>query len=78
VILGSLETAEPFFDGKYAKLRPWLQDHTDPWQGSRVVEYGPKEVRAQIDATEEFGKTAGWMLYDSANTYTEGALKPEQ
>jgi protocatechuate 3,4-dioxygenase beta subunit len=77
VILGSLKSADPFFEGKRAVQRPWLQDHTDPWQGSRVVEYGPKEVRAQIDAVNEFGKASGWMLYDSANTYTEGALKPE-
>jgi hypothetical protein len=77
VILGSLKSAEPYFEGKRALQRPWLQDHTDPWQGSRVVEYGPREVRAQIDAVNEFGKAAGWMLYDSANTYTEGALKPE-
>lgn len=78
VILGSLQTSLPQFEGKYARLRPWLQDHTDPWQGSRVVEYGPKEVRAQIDATEQVDEAAGWMLYDSANTYTEGALKPER
>jgi hypothetical protein len=61
-------------------MRPWLQDHTDPWQGNRVVEYGPKEVRAQIDATNDFGKTSGWMLYDSANAYRGafgGAAKPE-
>ncbi len=43
-----------------------------------MVEYGPREVRAQIDATEQSGTSAGWMLYDSANTYTEGALKPER
>ena len=78
VILGSLQSAAPYFEGRRALLRPWLQDHTDPWQGARVVEYGPREVRAQIDATEDFGKAAGWMLYDSANTYTEGALKPAQ
>ncbi len=78
VILGSLKSAAPFLEGKRALLRPWLQDHTDPWQGSRVVEYGPREVRAQIDATEQSGTSAGWMLYDSANTYTEGALKPER
>jgi hypothetical protein len=77
VMKGALEAAAPKFDGKYARLRPWLQDHTDPWQGSRVVEYGPKEVRAQIDAAEEVPSVDGWMLYDSANTYTEGALKPQ-
>lgn len=77
VILGSLQSADPYFEGQRALQRPWLQDHTDPWQGSRVVEYGPKEVRAQIDAVNDFGKASGWMLYDSANTYTEGALRAE-
>ena len=80
VILAVLQSGAPFFEGKRALVRPWLQDHTDPWQGSRVVEYGPREVRAQIDAAQDFGKAAGWMLYDSANAYRGafgGAVKPE-
>lgn len=53
----------------YGRQRPWLQDHTDPW-APVVVEYGPAEVRAQIDATEEQPEAAsGWLLYDSANIY---------
>ncbi|NOK61078.1 MAG: hypothetical protein GFH27_549307n61 [Chloroflexi bacterium AL-W] len=78
VMLGSIESGDAFFqgEGKRALQRPWLQDHTDPWQGARVVEYGPEEVRAQIRAAEDSGMVAGWMLYDSANTYTEGALRP--
>lgn len=63
----------------YAKQRPWLQDHTDPW-APVVVEYGPVEVRAQIDATEEQPEAAsGWILYDSANIYKgafNGAVRP--
>lgn len=63
----------------YAKQRPWLQDHTDPWSPV-VVEYGPAEVRAQIDATEEQPEAAaGWLLYDSANIYKgafNGAVRP--
>ncbi|PDV96597.1 hypothetical protein A9Q02_06480 [Candidatus Chloroploca asiatica] len=55
-------------EGEYARLRPWLQDHTDPWS-YKVVRYGPAEVRAQIDATEKFPEIDGWMLYDSANAY---------
>jgi hypothetical protein len=81
VIYETLREGQKFFDGHYAKMRPWLQDHTDPWQGNRVVEYGPAEVRAQIDATEKFGKASGWMLYDSANAYKGafgGAARPEQ
>jgi hypothetical protein len=81
VILGTLREGSDRFEGKYAMVRPWLQDHTDPWQGSRVVEYGPAEVRAQIQAVADFGKSAGWMLYDSANAYKGafgGAVKPEK
>lgn len=80
VILGSLQSAEPFFEGKRAQVRPWLQDHTDPWQGSQVVQYGPREVRAQIDAVADFSPRTGWLLYDSANQYkgaTGGAVRPQ-
>jgi hypothetical protein len=66
--------------GQYARLRPWLQDHTDPW-AYKVVKYGPAEVRAQIDATEKYPEIDGWMLYDSANAYKgafNGAVKPEE
>jgi hypothetical protein len=65
--------------GQYARLRPWIQDHTDPW-AYQVVEYGPAEVRAQIDATEKYPGIDGWMLYDSANAYRgafNGAVDPE-
>jgi hypothetical protein len=81
VILGTLRNGGPLFEGEYAMVRPWLQDHTDPWQGNRVVKYGPAEVRAQIQAVADYGKAAGWMLYDSANAYAGafgGAVKPEQ
>ncbi|RRR76123.1 MAG: hypothetical protein EI684_03555 [Candidatus Viridilinea halotolerans] len=65
--------------GEYARLRPWLQDHTDPW-AYKVVRYGPDEVRAQIEATEMFPEIDGWMLYDSANAYRGafgGAARPQ-
>ena len=64
--------------GQYARLRFWLQDHTDPW-AYKVVKYGPAEVRAQIDAAEQHAELDGWMLYDSANVYRGafgGAAKP--
>jgi hypothetical protein len=78
VIFESSKSGQEFLAGKRALLRPWLQAHTDPWQGSRVVEYGTAEIRAQIDAVEDFGKAAGWMLYNSANVYEEGPLKAEE
>ena len=76
VIYGSLESAAAQFEGKRAHNRPWLQDHTDPWQAV-VVEYDAAKVRAQIDATKEFDPTMGWMLYNSANAYHDDAVKPE-
>ncbi|MDO8591136.1 MAG: putative glycoside hydrolase, partial [bacterium] len=49
------------------KLRPWLQDFQ--YGGT----YGPKEVRAQIQATYDAGLTS-WMLWSPSNKYTEAAL----
>jgi hypothetical protein len=77
IILQSMQFGEKQLDGKRAKLRPWLQDFTLTWvPKDQIVEYGPNEVRAQIKAMEDFGKAAGWLLYDSANQYTVEALKP--
>jgi hypothetical protein len=57
-----------------AKVRPWLQDFTLIWvPDDQIVRYGPREVRAQIDAAEENG-TNGWALWDSDNDYTIEAL----
>jgi hypothetical protein len=75
-IKAALLDGQPKYEGKYGKLRPWLQDHTDPW-APVVVEYGPAEVRAQIQAAADVDPRMGWILYNSANVYTEEALKPE-
>lgn len=77
---GAVDEGVKQMQGTYGKMRPWLQDHTDPW-APVVVNYGPDEVRAQIRATEENPEAAGWMLYDSANSYKGafgGAVRPEQ
>lgn len=52
------------------KLRPWLQDFD--YGG----DYGPKEVRDQIQATYDVGLTS-WMLWSPSNRYTKGALELE-
>lgn len=52
------------------KLRPWLQDFD--YGGN----YGPTEVRAQIQATYDVGLNS-WFLWDPANKYTKEALKGE-
>jgi hypothetical protein len=78
IILESMQRGAKQLDGKRAMLRPWLQDFTLTWvPKDQIVEYGPNEVRAQIKAMEDFGKAAGWQLYDSANQYTVEALKPQ-
>ncbi len=52
------------------KLRPWLQDF-----GLRV-DYGSKEVRDQIKATNDLGLQS-WALWSASNKYTVGALEKE-
>jgi hypothetical protein len=52
------------------KLRPWLQDFD--YGG----DYGPVEVRAQIQAANDVGLTS-WMLWAPSNKYTKDALKAE-
>ncbi len=52
------------------KLRPWLQDFD--YGG----DYGPVEVRAQIQATYDAGLTS-WMLWSPSNRYTLDALEKE-
>ena len=54
-----------------AVLRPWLQDFD--YGG----DYGPAEVRAQIQAVYDSGINS-WMLWDPANRYTRAALEPAQ
>lgn len=49
-------------------LRPWLQDFD--YGG----DYGPKEVRDQIQASYDVGLTS-WMLWSPSNRYTREALK---
>lgn len=50
-------------------LRPWLQDFD--YGG----DYGPEEVREQIQATYDAGLNS-WMLWAPSNRYTKEALLP--
>ncbi len=71
----SLKAANKQLAGQRVRIRPWLQDFTLIWvPQDQIVQYGPKQVRAQIDAAEQNG-TDGWALWDSDNDYTLGALK---
>lgn len=52
------------------EMRPWLQDF------SMGYPYGPREVRAEIQATYDAGYKQ-WLLWNAANDYTEAALEPQ-
>lgn len=69
IVTRTLSRATSRLQGSGAKLRPWLQDFH-----GRNVTYDAPKVRAEIDAAEAAG-SAGWMLWNFGNTYTEGALK---
>jgi hypothetical protein len=73
VIYMSLVNARERIPDDVDKLRPWLQD----FSYGQGREYGPDEVREQIDASNDFGAT-GWMLWSASNTYQEDALEPAE
>jgi len=74
-ITESLERAAEMVPESVGKFRPWLQDFTQPLEG--FTEYGPAEVREQIDAAEAFGGN-GWMLWSPDNQPSVAALRPEE
>ncbi len=74
-ITESLERAAEIVPDSVDKFRPWLQDFTQPLDG--FMEYGPEEVRAQIDAADAFGGN-GWMLWNPNNEPSVEALRPEE
>lgn len=73
-IYESLERAEAIAPGSVAKFRPWLQDFSYGFNGLR--DYTAEDVRAQIDAAEDFG-ASGWMLWGDPFNVTVDALAEE-
>lgn len=68
----SLESGSVFLPSHLEdRLRPWLQDFS---YGS-AMPFGEDEVRAQINAVEDFGST-GWMLWNPDGAYHAGSLEP--
>lgn len=57
------------------RFRPWLEDffHEEDKKAGRP--FGVQKVRMQIEAAEQAG-ARGWLLWNAANVYTEGALTP--
>ena len=63
-------------EGVRAQVRPWLQDFTASWVKGHI-NYGPGEIRAQIQAVYDAGYEE-WILWNASNHYTEDALLPAE
>lgn len=59
-----------------ARLRPWLEDFFHEEDKAAGRPWGREKVRLQIEAAES-SENHGWLLWNSANRYTEEALKKE-
>lgn len=70
IVLESLKHFKEQTEGTGARLVPWLQDFT------LGVDYGPAEVRAQIEAARDVGIDE-WIMWDALVTYTTDAYVPE-
>ncbi len=64
--------------GRCADVRPWLQAFTASWVSGHI-DYGPTELRLQIDATYDAGYT-GWLLWNAAGAYStfKDGLEPNE
>jgi hypothetical protein len=69
IVRASLEDFRSVVDGTGAQVVPWLQDF------SLGVDYGPAEVKAQIQAAKDAG-LPWFLLWDPTVTYTTAAIAP--
>lgn len=69
IVRVNLEHTRERFGSSAFKFRPWLQDFST----GVGINYGSEEVRAQIDAAEQYGRS-GWMLWNDASDYSSAAL----
>jgi hypothetical protein len=70
IVARSVADFERVTAGSGAAVVPWLQDFS-----SGDVEYGPTEVRAQIDAARSVG-AEGFLLWNPGSSYHVDALDP--
>ena len=73
VILWSLQSGAERIGDKSHKFRPWLQD----FSYGEGIQYGPDELRAQIQASEDFG-ASGWLVWNAANVFSVEAFEPAE
>ncbi|MCX6779224.1 MAG: GTP-binding protein [Candidatus Magasanikbacteria bacterium] len=70
IIAYGIKKGLPFFEGRRAKFRPWLQAF------NLGAQYDATKIRAQIDEVEK-NSPDGWMLWNASNKYTTAGLKLE-
>lgn len=71
VIDNGMKKGVPVFEGKRAKVRPWIQAFN---MGANYD--SGYNIREQIDALEKYDN-AGWFLWNAANRYSSAGLKLE-
>ena len=59
-----------------ARIRPWLEDFFHDADKTAGRPFGIEKVRLQIEGAGHV-EPHGWLLWNAANIYTEGALKKE-
>ncbi len=69
IIRQSLADFQRVLEGTNTSLVPWLQDFT------MRVDYGPEQVKAQIDAAADIG-VYDWLIWDPEVTYTAEGIIP--
>lgn len=70
VIAHGMEEGSPRFVGTRAEVRPWIQAF------NLGAVYDADKIREQIDTVEKY-TTAGWMLWNASNRYSDAGLKAE-
>jgi len=68
VIENGMQKGAPYFEGKRAQVRPWIQAF------NLGAVYDAEKIRAQIDMVEKY-TDAGWLLWNASNRYSADGLK---
>jgi len=68
VFENGMKLGMPKFEGKRAKVRPWIQSF------DLGAVYDAEKIRAQIEVVEKYAD-AGWLMWNASNRYTDAGLK---
>lgn len=71
VITRSMQMGMPYFAGARAEARPWIQAF------NLGAVYDGAKIREEIDAVEKY-TSAGWLLWNASNRYSDAGLKPAE